>query len=269
LQINFTGFTSMTISLGSYDQGVANTSANSNSFSTFLVTDTFTLAPPLGETTPPPSIVINGDTGDVNFAVYDSHAVMTINGGTGNDNFYVFGNSQILNLNGDLDFSSNNGDEGNDDFYVFASLVASQNQVTNVDGGVNSSAVYNYRMNALVDINGGSGNTSLFVFLTVLDDVVTVSGSTIQGSGLNIQYSHIKNIIIDSLSGDDVFYVEGVSIPMQLFGGGGLPAFPAGIPVPNLNGAPTQILTLGTSYVSQNGWRAEPAGCNHNADPGC
>ena len=123
LQINFTGFAyvpangqpyrpALTISLGSYDQGVADNSANSNSFSTFLVTNTFTLTPPLNETTPPPTIVVNGDYGDVNFAVYDSHAVMTINGGTGNDNFYVFGNSQILNLNGDLNFSSNNGDRG-------------------------------------------------------------------------------------------------------------------------------------------------------------
>ena len=254
LRLNFTGVNSMTVSLGqpSTQPGPGPNDTAGQGGNTFLVIDTFALAAAANGS---PAIVINGDNGNNDFAVYDSHAVMTINGGTGNDNFYVFGNSATLNLNGDLS-ANNNGYQGNDDFYVFASLVASQNEVTNVNGGVSTSAVYDYRMNSLVDINGGSGDTSLFIFGTVLDDVITVTSTTITGAGLDIQYSNIKHLIIESLSGNDVFWIQSVSSTLtsiQAYGGGGLPNFPAGIPVPNLNGAPTQILTLGTAYVSANG----------------
>ena len=150
--------------------------------------------------------------------------------------------------------------------------------MTNVDGGVSTAAIYNYRMNSLVDINGGSGNTSLFVYLTVLYDIVTVSGSTIQGSGLNIEYKNLKNIIIDSLSGDDVFYVEGISIPLQLFGGGGLPGLPGWYPRSQSQWSANadsysghclcQSKWIAYTNRQSDGWRPEPAGGNHNADPG-
>ena len=234
LTINFTGFISMTISLGSGGDN------------TFLVQDTFTLTPPAGQQNPASAIVINGDTGDANFAIYNTHAFVTIYGGVGNDNFYVFGNSQILNLNGDLDFSSNNGNQGNDNFYIFASLVVTQDQTTSIAGGVNTQAVYDYRMNAEVNINGGSGNTTLFVFATVLDDVITISGENITGAGLNVSYTHIRNLVVESLSGTDTFYIKSISIPTTCIGGGSLPNFPAGIPVPNLNGQPTQLVALPT-----------------------
>lgn len=172
----------------------------------FLVADTFISA----STTP--VVVIDGNAGDDTFIIFDSHAVMTINGGNGGDNFYNFGNSAVLNLNGDA---------GDDTFYVYASVSAA---ATNVGAGTaadsNGNTVYSYRVNSPVNIDGGTGNDKLFIFGTVLNDTFTITGTSVTGAGLEVNYTNIEQVTIAGLGGDDTFYIESISVPTTIIGDG-------------------------------------------------
>lgn len=208
----------------------------------FVVTDTFTSA----STTP--VIVIDGNGGGDTFLIFDSHAVMTINGGSGDDFFYNFGNSAVLNLNGDA---------GNDTFYVYASVSASPTTVGALDSGNNK--VYSYRLNSPVNIDGGTGDNSLFIFGTPLDDSFIITATSVTGAGLEINYTNIQHLTVEGLGGNDTFYIESISVPTTIYGDGTL-VLPSvanflnalNLSLPNLNGnAPGATSYNDTFYV---GW---------------
>jgi hypothetical protein len=229
LTINFTGVASLNIAL-------------SQAGDIFAVVDTFTSA------AVSPVVVVNGNGGDDNITVLDTHAVMTVNGGDGNDSMYVFGNSAVLNLN---------GNDGDDTFYIYASL---HENTSNVDPGASSPAgntVYSYRSNAAVNIDGGSGHDRVFIFGTVLNDIITINGTHITGAGLNITLANIEELVVVGLGGDDTFYVLSVTVPTTLIGDGSLvpnPPLPPDVTLPDLTGGAQATSFNDTFYI---GWQGQ------------
>ena len=177
----------------------------------FTIVDTITSAATL------PVIVINGDGGDDTFNILATHAVTTINGGDGNDTFYVFSNSSTLGLNGNA---------GGDTFNIFGSVVY---------------GTQTYQANALLKIDGGTGIGALNIYGTVLNDAITINGTTFMSVGLNLSFSNIANWTVYGLGGDDIFYVQTVVVTTTLLGDGSLPTFAlsAGVNAPDLTGGAT------------------------------
>jgi hypothetical protein len=226
--INFTGFANLNISL-------------SQAGDLFAIVDTFTSA----STTP--VIVIDGNGGDDIFSVLDTHAVTTINGDDGNDSMYIFANSSVLNLFG------NNGD---DSFYVFASVLPGSQSAANVNGGAadsNGNQYYSYRVNAPVNIDGGAGNDKVFIFGTVLNDVITIDGTHVTGAGIDVTFTNCETLVVAGMGGDDIFYIKHITIDTTVMGDGALPVFPPGVTPPDLTGgAPPATSFNDTFYV---GWQ--------------
>ena len=178
----------------------------------FAITDTFTSA----ATTP--VIVIDGNGGNDTFVILDTHAVMTINGGDGDDGFYNFGNSAVLYMNGDA---------GDDTFYIYASI---NENTTNVGLGAGSgSSVYTYRVNSPVYINGGTGSNKVYIFGTQYGDVITINGNQVTGAGIDVNFTNIEQLYVVGLGGNNIFYIESITIPTTIYGNGTI------VPAPSLN----------------------------------
>jgi hypothetical protein len=228
--INFTGVVTLNLAFGQGNDLLA-------------VVDTFTSA----STTP--VITVWGNGGDDIFSVLDTHAVMTINGGDGDDSFYIFGNSSVLFLNGDA---------GDDSFYIFASILPNQQGAANVDAGAadsNGNSIYTYRVNAPVHIDGGTGHDKIFIFGTVLNDVITIDGTHVTGAGVNVDFVNCEELTVAGLGGDDTFYILSVAVPTTVEGDGSLPIFPPGVNPPDLTGgAPPATSFNDTFYV---GWQGQ------------
>jgi hypothetical protein len=226
--INFTGVSLLNISLSQGNDLLS-------------IVDTFT------SSSTSAAVVVNGNGGDDVFSVLDTHAVATLNGGDGNDGFYIFGNSSVINLNGDA---------GDDSFYIFASLVATQQNTANVNGGdasTSGNTVYSYRQNAAVNIDGGTGCDTVYIFGTVADDVITVDGTHVSGAGIDVNFTNCEALVIAGLGGSDTFYIESVSVPTTIMGEGTLPIFPPGVTPPDLTGGATPSPT--NNDVFYVGWR--------------
>ena len=194
------------------------------------------------------SVINAGESGD-NLWVVDTHAVVTISGRGGEDTFLTFGNSEIC---------YQYGDAGDDTFYVFASLEPENDETVTVNGGAASEAgnkIYQYRQNAKLKINGGTGSDRLVISLTILDDVLVIEGGSVKGAGLDIDFEEIEELVIAGLDGADTFYIKSLTIPLVIRGEGkrpGLPELPPGVVLPDLDGGyePSESLD-DTIYI---GW---------------
>jgi hypothetical protein len=231
--INFTGVIAINISL-------------SEGSDIFAVVDTITSS----STDPVVNIYANG--GDDFITIIDTHAVTTVNAGTGNDSLYVFGNSSVLNLK---------GDDGDDTFYIFASL---HQNTSNVDAGNASpegNKIYSYRVNAPVNIDGGSGNDKVYIYGTVLNDIIRIysdnTGMHVTGAGLQVSFVNCESLVVAGLGGDDIFYIESISIPTTVIGDGTRaddPPVPPGVVLPDTTGGAVATSFNDTFYV---GWRGQ------------
>jgi hypothetical protein len=194
-------------------------------------------------------VVVDGNGGKDTFSVLDTHAVATLNGNDGNDNFYIFGNSAVINLN---------GGNGDDSFYIFASLVASQQNLANINGGaagVTGNSYYSYRQNATVNIDGGSGNDTVYIFGTIANDIITIDGTHVTGAGIDVNFVNCEALVVAGLQGSDTFYIMSVTVPTTIMGEGSLPIFPPGVDPPDLTGGATPSPTTNdTFYV---GWQGQ------------
>ncbi|MGA2871490.1 MAG: hypothetical protein ABSF34_20300, partial [Verrucomicrobiota bacterium] len=238
--INFNGVGYMNIAL-------------SQAASKFAVDNTYGFINPNSATAP--VINLDGNTGNDTFLIFNTESVMNINGGSGDDSFYNFGNSAVLNLNGDT---------GSDTFYVYASVLVN-NQLTNVNTSTSgTNKVYSYRVNAAVNITGGTaGNNTLYIFGQPLNGVGTyyISASNVTGGGLDINFTNIQQLTVEGLGGDNTFYIISISTPTTIYGEGSI-VLPSvgnflttlGISLPNLTGGqapPTQ--NNNTFYVGAAG----------------
>ena len=187
----------------------------------FAVSDTFTSSAATvnsGGSTPTTPVVIDGNGGNDNFVILDTHAIATVNGGDGNDSFYNFGNSAVLNLNGNA---------GDDTFYIYASAYENTSNVDPGGSATSGNAVYSYRINAQVNINGGSGFNTVYIFGTQYNDVITVNGNTVTGSGIDVNLTSVQKLVIEGLGGNDTFYIESVTIPTTIYGDGSIVSAPS------------------------------------------
>ena len=120
----------------------------------------------------------------------------TIYGGSGTDTFQVYSNKADLSLI---------GGSGDDTFIVRAFLVAAGTHI-GVQGGSQNNIIQ-YNINAPVDIIGGTGFNTLVLIGTEAGDVFVVTDHGIFGGGLNVSYTNIQAVTIDTLEGDDTIYV--------------------------------------------------------------
>ncbi len=189
----------------------------------FAIADTFTSSAATvnsGGTAPTTPVVIDGNGGNDTFVILDTHAIMTVNGGEGADQFYDFGNSAVLDMSGDA---------GDDTFYVYASI---NENTSNLDpGGSDASGnqVFSYRVNAAVNIDGGSGYNTVYVFGTQYGDVITINGNQVTGAGLDINLTSVQSLVVEGLGGNNTFYIESITIPTIIYGNGTI------VPAPDLN----------------------------------
>ncbi len=191
----------------------------------------------IARSAPTPVIYINGDGGDDVFAVFDTHCAVQINGGDGADTFYIFANSSPLALN---------GDDGDDSFYIFASIQTNVADAS-VDGGTGGSADLQlpHRMDTC-RFDGGTGYNKLFVYGTILDDVITIDGNSITGAGLDIGFTNISELDIAGLQGSDTFYIKNIITKTRILGDANLPNFPQWIRIPPhfFDGKPVALIAL-------------------------
>jgi hypothetical protein len=131
-----------------------------------------------------------------------THAT-TAFGGDGNDTFSTYHNLATLRLDGEA---------GNDEFIVRAfvrlpSETAAEQSETEVDGGEDEDFIA-YTMNAPVSIEGGDGLDTLVVIGTVFPDNFVVTKDGIFGAGLNVRFSGVEKVEVDTLEGDDNIFVR-------------------------------------------------------------
>ncbi|MEX0323828.1 MAG: LEPR-XLL domain-containing protein [Puniceicoccaceae bacterium] len=131
-----------------------------------------------------------------------THAT-TAFGGDGNDTFSTYHNLATLRLDGET---------GNDEFIVRAfvrlpSETAEEQSTTEVDGGEDEDLIA-YTMNAPVSIEGGDGLDTLVVIGTVFPDNFVITTDGIFGAGLNVRFTGIEKVEVDTLEGDDNIFVR-------------------------------------------------------------
>ena len=161
-------------------------------------------------------------------------------GGAGSDTFTVYSNQADLALI---------GGEGDDTFIVRAFLVAAGTHI-GVTGGTGNDTI-EYNVNAPVDIEGGTGFNTLVLLGTEADDTFVVTNKGIFGGGLDISYTNIQAVTIDTLEGDDTIYV--LSTPQDVVttinGGEGGDTIDVG---GDVSGAVISASSLGSSSVTDN-----------------
>ena len=121
-------------------------------------------------------------------------------GGSGSDTFEVYSNKADLSMI---------GGSGNDLFVVRAFQVAQGTQI-GIKGGSGDDKI-EYNVNAPVDIEGGTGFNTLVLMGTEGNDTFVVTPTGVFGDGLNVTYSKIQALTIDTLEGDDTVYVLGTT----------------------------------------------------------
>jgi hypothetical protein len=104
-------------------------------------------------------------------------------------------------------------------------------------------------MNGNVSVDGGTGFNTLFVYGTVLDDVLTIDGDSITGAGLDITFKNISQLDIAGLQGSDTFYIESIITSTRILGDSTLPNFPTWIRIPPnfFAGKPVGLVSLPNS----------------------
>ena len=128
---------------------------------------------------------------------YGVEKATVLYGGSGSDTFQVYSNKADLSMI---------GGSGNDTFIVRAFLVAAGTHL-NVKGGTGNDTI-EYNINAPLDIEGGTGFNTLVLLGTEGADTFVVTQDGVFGGGLNVSYSNIQAVTIDTLEGDDTIYVE-------------------------------------------------------------
>src|ERR1700730_14404328 len=164
----------------------------------------------------------------------------TIYGGSGADTFQVYSNKADLSLI---------GGSGDDTFIVRAFLVAAGTHI-GVQGG-SGNDIIQYNINAPVDIQGGTGFNTLVLLGTEAADTFVVTDHGIFGGGLNVSFTNIQAVTIDTLEGNDTIYVR--STPQDVVttinaGTGGDTIDVGG----NVTGAVISANTKGASSVTDN-----------------
>src|SRR6202043_585650 len=97
------------------------------------------------------------------------------------------------------------GGSGDDTFIVRAFLVAAGTHI-GVQGG-SGNDIIQYNINAPVDIQGGTGFNTLVLLGTEAADTFVVTDHGIFGGGLNVSFTNIQAVTIDTLEGNDTIYV--------------------------------------------------------------
>ena len=115
-------------------------------------------------------------------------------GGEGDDTMVVYSNKALLKLF---------GEEGNDNFVVRAFLIKNTTELATTDTVVNGGAGddhIEYNINAPLAIDGGEGVDTLVVIGTEASDNFVVTRDGVQGAGLNIGFTGIEKLELDSLT---------------------------------------------------------------------
>ena len=169
--------------------------------------------------------LVNGMASSSNdtFIMYHNAAVVALNGGAG-DNLFVV---QAFAL-----FGSHNPDPNQ--------------QQTNVNGGQGASTI-EYAINAPVNIKGGAGLNTLVILGTELNDTIAVTSAGISGSGVNVNYTGIQIIEVDTQGGNDSIYIGDVAAGsvVKAFGGPGSDTFYVAQLPGGFTGADPSNLALG------------------------
>jgi len=95
-----------------------------------------------------------------------------------------------------------------------------------LNGGAGDDLIQ-YTINAPVSIDGGSGNDTVIVVGTLLDDNFVVTSEGIVGAGLNVTFENVEQAEVDGLEGDDNFFIRSTSegIVTTVIGGLGSDTF--------------------------------------------
>ena len=143
---------------------------------------------------------------------YGVEMATVLYGGAGTDTFQVYSNKADLSMI---------GGSGNDMFIVRAFLVAAGTHLS-VKGGTGDDTI-EYNINAPLDIEGGTGFNTLVLLGTEGPDTFVVTQDGVFGGGLDVSYSNIQAVTIDTLEGDDTIYVEStpVNVVTTINGGAG------------------------------------------------
>ncbi len=175
--------------------------------------------------------------GDLSFGV---EKATVIYGGAGTDTFEVYSNKADLSMI---------GGSGDDTFIVRAFLVAAGTHL-NVKGGTGNDTI-EYNINAPLDIEGGTGFNTLVLLGTEANDTFVVTKDGVYGGGLNVSYTNIQAVTIDTLEGNDTVYVESTpqNVVTTINGGAGGDTFVVGGDVTN---AVISASTKGASSVTDN-----------------
>jgi len=145
----------------------------------------------------------------------------TIYGASGNDSFTVYSNQAHLILE---------GEDGNDLFVVRAFALADPSDPsrprTTVNGGDGDDHI-EYNMNALVDIDGGTGSDTIRIIGSEFADVFVIDENGIVGAGLNVSSGEVECYEAYGMEGNDIFYIQGTRAGMvtKVFGGYGSDSF--------------------------------------------
>ena len=166
---------------------------------------------------------------------YGNEFATVLYGGAGTDTFEVYSNKADLSMI---------GGSGNDTFIVRAFLVAAGTHL-NVKGG-SGDDVIEYNINAPVNIEGGTGFNTLVLLGTEAPDTFVVTENGVYGGGLNVTYTNIQAVTIDTLEGDDTIYVESTpkNVVTTINGGAGADKIIVGGDVTN------QVVSLNTQGTS-------------------
>lgn len=149
-------------------------------------------------------------------------APMTINGEGGGDSFVVFRNLAVLTLN---------GGDGDDEFLVKAfalegSVDDPDRDLTDITGAGGADLIQ-YAVNAPVGINGGDGLDTVIVLGTEFGDDFVVTEQGVFGAGLNVSFSGIEILKLDTAEGNDRIFVLGTGPDhvTEVFAGEGSDAY--------------------------------------------
>lgn len=213
----------------------------------------------------PEVAVLTGGAGNDTFTINANSGMLTVTGATQGDVFTVNGNGGTLSITGSS--SAQSGD-------VF--IINGNSGVLTVNGGAGTDIFVVNAIGAPATLNAGSGqdtftaNAPLAASLTVngiagLTDVLTVNatagndfltitGSSVSGSGSPVYYNNLSGLIVNGLTGtdtflvisnstnttvnggigNDTFYVQTTSAPLTINTGGGFNVVDIGSTAPYL-----------------------------------
>ena len=174
-------------------------------------------------------LVAQGGDGNDSFGVYSNTAELRLEGDAGNDMFIVraFALAET-DSNGDIVMMADPLDPGRQIAKPKLDQISLLSR-TDIRPGDGDDTIQ-YNINAPVSIDGGSGFDKVLVIGTEFPDNFIITEEGVFGAGLAVCFTNVEAVEVDSLEGDDDFFVISTpfGVAMGLVGGLGSDTFNVG-----------------------------------------